>query len=275
VSDHLPVYVTLPHQFAKCKSRNRFELKRVYSTTNIEQFKNKLSNIDWSLVYDTSDVDEKYTCFLNIITDLHNTCFPLTSVKINPMKDSKPWISLSILNSVKKKNSLYKQYLRSRSDRNLNKYKQYKNKLTTILRQAEKDYFSQKILEAKDSIAKTWKVINRMTNRGDNKSTVKKLEIGNTVISDPAAIANKFNAFFVNIGSDLVKKIPRGSNSPADFLTGNYCKSLFFSPTTAEEITDIVNNLKNSNSTGVDGLSVCEINKGMQLYYFPNSGTHK
>ena len=99
----------------------------------------------------------------------------------------------------------------------LKKYKQYKNKLTTILRQAEKDYFSQKILEAKDSIAKTWKVINRMTNRGDNKSTVKKLEIGNTVISDPAAIANKFNAFFVNIGSDLVKKIPRGSNSPADF----------------------------------------------------------
>ena len=155
----------------------------------------------------------------------------------------------------------------------LNKYKQYKNKLTTILRQAEKDYFSQKILEAKDSIAKTWRVINRMTNRGDNKSTVEKLEIGNTVISDPAAIANKFNAFFVNIGSDLVKKIPRGSNSPADFLTGNYCKSLFFSPTTAEEITDIVNNLKNSNSTGVDGLS--EINKGMQLYYFPNSGAHK
>ena len=103
VSDHLPVYVTLPHQFAKCKSRNRFELRRVYSTTNIEQFKNKLCNIDWSLVYDTSDVDEKYTCFLNIITDLHNTCFPLTSVKINPMKDSKPWISLSILNSVKKR----------------------------------------------------------------------------------------------------------------------------------------------------------------------------
>ena len=63
---------------------------------------NKLCNIDWSLVYDASDVDEKYTCLLNIITDLHNTCFPLTSVKINPMKESKPWISLSILNSVKK-----------------------------------------------------------------------------------------------------------------------------------------------------------------------------
>ena len=81
-----------------------------------------------------------------------------------------------------------------------------------------------------------------MTNRGDNKSTVQKLEIGNTVI------------VLLILGKTWSKKFP--VDSTTDFLTGNYCKSLFFTPTTAEEIIDIVNNLKNSNTTGVDGISV-------------------
>ena len=53
-----------------------------------------------------------------------------------------------------------------------------------------------------------------------------------------------------------MKKIPTGSHAPTDFLTGNYCDSMFFSPTTTEEVMDIINNLKNSNSTGVDNISV-------------------
>ena len=88
-----------------------------------------------------------------------------------------------------------------------------------------------------------------MTKKTGSKEAINKIEIGNTVINDPAVIAQKFNDFFVNVGSDLVKKIPTGSHTPADFLTGNYCNSMFFSPTTTEEVRDIINNLKNSNST--------------------------
>ena len=128
--------------------------------------------------------------------------------------------------------------------------------MTSILRQAEKDYFSQKIFEARDSIAKTWSILNQLTKKTDSKGAINKIEIGNTVISDPAVIAQKFNDFFVNVGSDLVKKIPTSSHTPTDFLTGNYCKSMFFSPTTPEEVSDIINHLKNSNSTGVDNISV-------------------
>ena len=96
--------------------------------------------------------------------------------------------------------------MNTRKDATLNKYKRYKNKLTSILRQAEKDYFSRKILEAKDNIAKTWSILNRMTRKNNGKNVVNKIVTGNTVISDPAVIAGKFNEFFVNVGSDLVKK---------------------------------------------------------------------
>ena len=53
-----------------------------------------------------------------------------------------------------------------------------------------------------------------------------------------------------------LKKIPIGTKSPTDFLTGSYCNSMFFLPTTAQEVSDTINNLKNSNSTGIDNISV-------------------
>ena len=106
-------------------------------------------------VLDAQTTNDKYTHFVDIIDCLINSCFPLTTIKINPIRDSKPWITPTILNSVKKKNTMYKQYLITKSPTLLDSYKKYKNKLTSILRQAEKNYFASKLLEAKDNMSKT------------------------------------------------------------------------------------------------------------------------
>ena len=50
----------------------------------------------------------------------------------------KPWISSAILKSISRKNNLYKQWLNSRKDSALLKCKNYKHKLTGIIRVAEK-----------------------------------------------------------------------------------------------------------------------------------------
>ena len=63
VSDHLPVFITLPHQLSKRGTCIRFEKKRVYSAQNFEVFQKELNAIDWSIVYNTQDMNEKYTCF--------------------------------------------------------------------------------------------------------------------------------------------------------------------------------------------------------------------
>ena len=256
IADHLPVFIMLPHPVCRRQPKNRIEQKRIYSTQNFENFRISFLQTDWSAVYDASNTNEKYSRFLGILNRIHNDCFPLMSIKINPLRESKPWISPTILNSVKKKNAMYKQYLTSRTPTSLVAYKKYKNKLTTILRQAEKNCYSAKIIEAKDNIAKTWKIINKMTNKNSSKNAINKLKIGNIAITDPLTIAEKFNDFFVNIGLNLVKKIPHSSKSSNDFLIGDYCNSMFFAPTTTDEILDIINNLKNSNSTGQDNIPI-------------------
>ena len=88
----------------------------------------------------------------------------------------------------------------------MDKYKKYKNKLTSILRQAEKDYFSNKLFEAKNNLAKTWKTINNITNRAVAKHGIDQIEIGGLVTNNPLSIAEKFNNFFTNVGPELAKK---------------------------------------------------------------------
>ena len=105
-------------------------------------------------------------------------------------------------------------------------------------------------------MAKTWKLINKMTNKSNGRQSIDRLQIGNIAVNNPMEIAEHFNNFFVNIGSDLRKKIPPSSKAPKEFLSGNYCSSMFLAPTTAEEITDIINNLKNSNSSGHDSIPI-------------------
>ena len=128
--------------------------------------------------------------------------------------------------------------------------------MTSIIRQAEKDYFSNKILEAKNNLAKTWKILNNITNRTTSKNNIDQIEKDGSIIDNPLNIAEKFINFFVNVGPNLAKKITPSNINPTDFLEGNYCNSMFLEPTTDEEICDIISNLKNSNSTGHDNISI-------------------
>jgi hypothetical protein len=151
---------------------------------------------------------------------------------------------------------MYKKYLITKSADLLKTYKIYKNKLTSIIRSSEKNYFSNKLLKVKDNLAKTWKVLNNMTNRSQKPKIIDQIEKNNMKINDPRDIAEEFNQFFVNVGPELAKQIPHTLNSPKEFLRDNYCKSMFFIPSTAEEISDIISNLKNSTSSGYDNIPI-------------------
>ena len=76
--------------------------------------------------------------------------------------------------------------------------------------------------------------------------------INDVLIDDKKLIADKFNDFFVNIGPELAKAIPPGIRKVTEYLTGDFQKSMFFTPTTEQEMKDIISNLKNTDSVGHD-----------------------
>ena len=72
------------------------------------------------------DTNASYDYFVEKITLLYNTCFPVIDDKLKQNKCRKPWISTGILRSISKKNRLYKMYLRKLSESYRLKYTVYK-----------------------------------------------------------------------------------------------------------------------------------------------------
>ena len=71
----------------------------------------------------------------------------------------------------------------------------------------KKNYFSNKLLEAKNNLSQTWQIINNITNRTMSKKSVDQILDDGSIIDDPLTIAETVIKFFVNIGSNLAKKI--------------------------------------------------------------------
>ena len=83
-----------------------------------------------------------------------------------------------------------------------------------------------------------------------NKNKTKKIQnkfkiTDGTMISDGTLISNTFNEFFVNVGPNLAKKIPKQNISPLQFMSDPLMNSIFLSLVTAEETREILSSLKN------------------------------
>ena len=98
--------------------------------------------------------------------------------------------------------------------RNINNYK---NKLTGLIRSAEKLYCENRFTDLKDNIKGTWNLIEILINNTGTITTsscLDELLINHKISEDKSLIANKFNEYFTNIGSGLASKIP---SVPGDF----------------------------------------------------------
>ena len=70
------------------------------------------------------------------------------------------WLSTGLLKSIKRKNSLYKKFLKSPSPFNESSYKRYRNKLNHYLRLAKRSYYEVKLKTLKNNIKGTWNILN-------------------------------------------------------------------------------------------------------------------
>ena len=81
-------------------------------------------------------------------------------------RQAKPWITKSIAKSCKKKQYLYKLYLKNRTKQSEDRYKKYKNKLTQIIRFNKRSYYHDLLVQHKNNIQGTWKVLNSIIRNG-------------------------------------------------------------------------------------------------------------
>ena len=161
------------------------------------------------------------------------------------------------MQSIKTRNKLYKRALTTQNTEDFNEYKVYRNKLSNLIRVSRKLHYSKQCENNKDNRNGLWGIINDITGK-NNKDNSSVFYNNNQELTNPDDISNSFNTYFTNIGPNLASKIKTGNTNTkfTDFLSPNFNRSLFLTPTDEEEIFKIVRCLKTSRSSGHDGLSV-------------------
>ena len=128
-----------------------------------------------------------------------------------------------------------------------------KNKLLKRLRDAERKYYHELLLKYRSDIKASWNVLKSVINRNKRRKCVTSFKFKQELLSNPQAIVDRFNDYFINIGPTLAQAIPENiNNSPQHYLRNRISESIFFQPVLENEILQNIGKLKNS-SAGWDG----------------------
>lgn len=170
---------------------------------------------------------------------------------------------------------------------NMQKYKNYITIYKSIVKQAKSHFWKNKFELTKHDMKETWKNINIVLNRTKNKHNFPDIfHLNDTKITDHLEIANQFNKYYVNVGPTLANQVDNFPGSYSDYLhQNNYPHSLYFEPSSPNEILNIIKCMKPKTSCGYDNISpklvtkstfvICELlsyiaNLSMQQGIFPS-----
>ena len=254
ISDHLPIiHLTPLRDLTKISTPQNNHKVPIINPNTLNSMSRALLTQDWHHVFNTNDPEEAFNNFSSIIAQAYSNHIPLRQT--SKKRHGKPWITSAIMKSIKRKNKLYSIYLKHKTHSSLTYYKKYKNKLSSIIRTAEKSYYNTKLNKNKDNLKNTWKIIKDIIDKNQNKIANLEFKINDRLIKDKQAISEEFNNYFINVGPSLAATIQNSQTNPISYLdtTVNY-PSIFLSPTSEHELEKIVHELKPA-SPGHDNLT--------------------
>ena len=103
VSDDLPIFAIHYEQGLNNDGRKSFVSLRDKNTANIKKFHELLQSTDWTNIYNVTNVNTAYSCFLKKYSKIFYTCFPIKKIKASKYALKKPWLSTGLLKSIKRK----------------------------------------------------------------------------------------------------------------------------------------------------------------------------
>ena len=256
ISDHLPTACIIPSMIHS-KKEPVVVTSRDTRPKNMKALKRQLSEIDWNEVTKSESCSENLETFTNILSDTINRCIPECTRHINhKCLWREPWLTPGLKQSIDKNKRLYGESLKSNIMHHM--YKTYNNTLCKTLRKAKTSFYKDKCREFKTQTKKTWKLINEIAGKHNDKSNlVEYLKVGDLHVYSAKKISNSFAKYFSEVGKKFADRIPTPSKSITEYLRlmESNTKSIFLAPTDENEIKKIATELPNKTSSGPDQIS--------------------
>ena len=197
ISDHFILF-HINHQNCQNSADNEYKLIRIVNEARTMQYVSRIQNIDWSSLESFRHCQAYMSNFLKIFKNIYEESFPLTKVKLQ-YRNRLPWLSDGLKASIKRKNKLYLTSLKHPTLYNILKYKQYKNKLTALLKCEEKHFYQSQIIKNKCNLRKVWLIIKQVINKTRSSRKSEQFMLNNEITVDPKVIADGFNNFFYKL----------------------------------------------------------------------------
>lgn len=152
---------------------------------------------DWSFISRKRNANDAYTSFIEMSVKIYCAHFPFRTFRPSK-KIKKQWVTSVHLGMIRKKNSLYHNFLNARTMDALKEFKAARNKSNSELRRAKAAYFEHPFLNVtRKKPEATWKAINRALGR-QNKNAAPKTIISNNRELSGQELTDHFNNVFVN-----------------------------------------------------------------------------
>ena len=174
--------------------------------------------------------------FLNNMNSVLYAHAPLKKLNKYKLKfKTKPWTTSALQKSVSIKSNLLKKFITARvpqvKERYHKEYKDYRNQLSTILKQSKTNYYNHYFEFNWSSIKNTCKSLKYLLNIKNISADIpKSITVDSTTIFNPMAISNIFN-YFSLIANKTKLNISFSHKHFSDFLKNRSNISFFVSPT--------------------------------------------
>ena len=261
ISDHDAQILTLPDTNIP-KTKNELYSYRKIDAPSLNEFQINLSHEAWSKVFNNNDKDTNiiYNNFLDTFLKMFNASFPPHKTLLT--RNNKPWLTSGIKTSCNNKRKLYLLYRESNDPKLKEHYRKYCKLLTKTIILAKKLHYSAMLTNSTNKPKTTWNIIKSITNNHKKSNNRLMMEIEGKRTTHHQTIAEKLNAYYVNVADNITSNIP--VKSTVNGLTNEdplwYLYTAFQQPfpdiklkhTTTGEIEKIITELKHKNSCGYD-----------------------
>lgn len=244
ITDHYPIFLLVENQ-------NPTKPKILHKTSfNSDQFIETIATTNWGEITREENVDKAYDMLSEKLKTAITSCTSRSETYKRYTAPRNPWITRSLLQSIRKRDNLHKKVkLRPFNLALKARLKKYSHILTKLLKEAKQSYYQNQILKNGKNNYKNWKLIKEFLNLANPEPSINEVTDGTRGFTTPTDIADAFNAFF----SSSV------ATQGADDVHLSRClQSFFLRPTAPEEVYLVLCSLKNTGA-GLDSIAPSKI----------------
>ncbi|CAK1597655.1 unnamed protein product [Parnassius mnemosyne] len=220
-------------------------------------------NLDWSCSECKNTSSRRTSIIINLAAQIltsklekaikDNTFTSKISKRKTPLK---PWITVGIVNSIRKRDKMHKKLKKDLNNEQLGHiYRNYRNTLNRLIKQLKINYYKVLLEKNKGNMKETWNTIKEICNM------VKKKESSTDLLKhclNTTHSLDNVNRFFATVGYSLANDILSKLNTTDSSLSllakckdaPNGSMSVYL--TDSVEVSSVICSIKSSNSSGYD-----------------------